>query len=566
MGIYMQENGGRNPAQSEEYADFIIKYNQNVYGPVEELSELEFQILNDNFAIAHLPLSLVGNLEINSYTYNAVPKCYTYMDLESLGASGITRLQNHPYLNLKGRGTAIAVIDSGIDYTNPVFLNGNRTKIMRLWDQSLEGDEDQAVPFGREYTNEEIDLALSQSSPLEIVPSTDTNGHGTYLAATAAGSPNLPENFSGAAPEAVLIIVKLKRAKKYLRDFYLLPEDAQVYQENDIMSGVYYAMQAAQRLNMPLSICIGLGSSQGAHMGDGPLSQYLDSATRFPHNTVNVAGGNEGNARHHHMGEIEEQKKEEVELRVGEDETGFCMEFWGIAPAFFSLSLRSPTGEELEISTAGGTGMQVLSYIFVETKIEVSYVSMERQSGNTLLFFRFLNPASGIWKFTVETRNDRRGVFHMWLPVQPLVSGETYFLESTPYYTITNPGDASDVITWTAYNYRDESLYLQASRGYTPGGIVKPDLAAPGVEIRIPLLNGQFAATSGTSLAAAYGAGATALLFEGAIVRKNAPYFNGTGAKGFLIRGARRKETLTYPNPEWGYGILDLYHTFEILS
>ena len=226
MGIYMQENGGRNPAQSEEYADFIIKYNQNVYGPVEELSELEFQILNDNFAIAHLPLSLVGNLEINSYTYNAVPKCYTYMDLESLGASGITRLQNHPYLNLKGRGTAIAVIDSGIDYTNPVFLNGNRTKIMRLWDQSLEGDEDQAVPFGREYTNEEIDLALSQSSPLEIVPSTDTNGHGTYLAATAAGSPNLPENFSGAAPEAVLIIVKLKRAKKYLRDFYLLPEDA----------------------------------------------------------------------------------------------------------------------------------------------------------------------------------------------------------------------------------------------------------------------------------------------------------------------------------------------------
>lgn len=565
--MVIQENGGKNPAQSEEYADFIVKYNQNVYGPLEELKDSEFEILNDNFAIVHFPLSVLGNVEINSYTYNSIPHCYTYMDLESLNVSGITRLQNHPYLNLKGRGTAIAVIDSGIDYTNPVFLNGNRTKIVRLWDQGLEGNGQEEVPFGREYTNEDIDRALAESSPLEVVPSMDTNGHGTFLAAAAAGSQNLAENFSGAAPEAVLIIVKLKRAKQYLKDFYLLPEEAEVYQENDIMSGVYYAMQAAQRLSMPLSICIGLGSSQGAHMGDGPLSQYLDSATRFPHNTVNVAAGNEGNARHHFMGSIEEEEEEKsAELRVGEGEPGFCMEFWGSAPAFFNLSLQSPTGEVLNISTAQGTGTQTLSYIFVETKIEVSYVPMERQSGSTLVFFRFLNPASGIWKFTVEARNEQRADFHMWLPVQPLISGETYFLESTPYYTVTNPGDAGDVITWTAYNYRDESLYLQASRGYTPAGIVKPDLAAPGVEVRVPLLNGGFGTASGSSLAAAYGAGATALLFEWAIVRGNALYFNGTGAKGFLIRGARRKENLYYPNPEWGYGILDLYHTFELLS
>lgn len=154
----------------------------------------------------------------------------------------------------------------------------------------------------------------------------------------------------------------------------------------------------------------------------------------------------------------------------------------------------------------------------------------------------------------------------MWLPVTGLISPETYFLESSPYNTVTSPGDSIESITATAYQYRDNSLYLEAGRGFMPDGRVTPDIAAPGVDIRVPLLRGGYGMASGTSLSAAMTAGVAALMFEWAIIRGNQPFFTGTNVKHYLERGARREERLQYPNREWGYGGLDLYHTFELLS
>ena len=64
------------------------------------------------------------------------------------------------------------------------------------------------------------------------------------------------ENFTGAAPEATLIIIKVKPAKQYLRNFYLYPPDAEVFQENDVMMAIAYAISWAKKLEMPLSICL----------------------------------------------------------------------------------------------------------------------------------------------------------------------------------------------------------------------------------------------------------------------------------------------------------------------
>ena len=121
-------------------------------------------------------------------------------------------------------------------------------------------------------------------------------------------------------------------------------------------------------------------------------------------------------------------------------------------------------------------------------------------------------------------------------------------------------------MTAAAYRHRDDSLYLESSRGFTPNGAVKPNFAAPGVDIRVPLPGGGYGEASGSSLAAAQAAGITALLFEWAIVRGNEPYFSGISVKNFLQRSARREENLTYPNREWGYGRLDLYRAFELLT
>ena len=554
------------PAQNEMYADFIVKYMGDFQEDLGDVPGFSFQKINGIYGVVYAPLTEIGTLNINTYSYSFIPKCYTHMDLGSLSASGITRLQEHPYLQLKGSGTAVAVVDSGIDYRNPVFQNEMGSRILCIWDQTLEGDGKE-VPYGRVFWKKDIDQALASGNPLEIVPSVDTDGHGTRMAAIAAGNYFPEENFSGAAPEAMLIIVKVKPAKKYLREFYLFPAEAELFQENDIMTGMDFAVRIANDRRMPLSLCLGIGSSQGAHIGKNPLSLYVDYISQYSLISVSIAAGNEGAARHHYAGRFTDRENQaSAELRVGNKEPGFTMEFWGEPPEIYNLSLQSPTGEILDISASLGEMTQELSFVFVETRVKVNYVSIERQTGYTLVYFQFIQPAPGIWRIFVRGRDGQNVGFHMWLPVQGLISEETYFLEPSPYNTVTAPGDSLESITVTAYQYRDNSLYVQASRGFMPDGNVVPQVAAPGVQIRVPQLNGLYGNASGTSLSAAQTAGAAALLFEWAVIRGNQPYFTGSSVKNYITRGAEREERMQYPNRDWGFGRMDLYHTFELLA
>lgn len=554
------------PAQNEMYADFIVKYMGNFQEDLGDVPGFSFQKINGIYGVVYAPLTEIGTLNINTYSYSFIPKCYTHMDLGSLSASGITRLQEHPYLQLKGSGTAVAVVDSGIDYRNPVFQNEMGSRILCIWDQTLEGDGKE-VPYGRVFWKKDIDQALASRNPLEMVPSVDTDGHGTRMAAIAAGNYFPEENFSGAAPEAMLIIVKVKPAKKYLREFYLFPAEAELFQENDIMTGMDFAVRIANDRRMPLSLCLGIGSSQGAHIGKNPLSLYVDYISQYSLISVSIAAGNEGAARHHYAGRLTERENQaSAELRVGNKEPGFTMEFWGEPPEIYNLSLQSPTGEILDISASLGEMTQELSFVFVETRVKVNYVSIERQTGYTLVYFQFIQPAPGIWRIFVRGRDGQNVGFHIWLPVQGLISEETYFLEPSPYNTVTAPGDSLESITVTAYQYRDNSLYVQASRGFMPDGNVVPQVAAPGVQIRVPQLNGLYGNASGTSLSAAQTAGAAALLFEWAVIRGNQPYFTGSSVKNYITRGAEREERMQYPNRDWGFGRMDLYHTFELLA
>ena len=559
-----------NPAQSQRFGDFIVKYMQNVQDTMELFPGTSFRAINEIFGVLYVPLESMGEIEGTGTSYNSIPKCYTYMDMEAAGESGINRLHDHPYLKLRGKGTAVAVIDSGIDYQNEVFRNAGGSRIAYLWDQSLEEESDMGaakVPYGRLFRKRDIDLALDSENPFSIVPSRDTNGHGTALAGIAAGNMVQGENFTGAAPEATLIIIKVKPAKQYLRNFYLYPPEAEAFQENDVMMAIAFAISQAKKLKMPLSICLGIGSSQGAHLGTNALSQYVDYVANFSQVSVSVAAGNEGNTRNHSTG-IFSQGREQIvtELRVAEREQGFTIEFWGEPPEIYELSIQSPTGEILEVSSSIGSRTQELSFVFVETKVYVNYILIERQTGYSLVYIRFFHPASGIWKIFTQARNQQNVQFHIWLPVEGLISQDTYFLEPSPYTTVTAPGDARNSITETAYQHRDGSIYIAAGRGYTPDGMITPHLAAPGVNVKVPLVRGDFGTRSGTSISAAQTAGIAALLFEWAIIRDNQPFFTGSSVKYYLQRGARREENMQYPNPEWGYGRVDLYHTFELLT
>jgi subtilisin family serine protease len=557
----------RNRITSNDYLDLLVEYNKNMR-TFEQYQNGTVHIMNDRFAVVYVPAAQQTGDLINKFGYTVIPACYGLCTDRSLEASGVERLRRLPNFNLRGQGVMIGIIDTGIDYTNPIFQNTDGTsRITAIWDQTIDSDNYPAsAMYGTQYFTEDINRALGSTNPYDIVPSRDEIGHGTMLAGIAAGSENTASNFIGVAPDASIIAVKLKPAKQVLRDLFIISADVPCYQENDIIWAVQYIIDTARSVNRPVSIVIGLGSSQGSHDGRGALSSLISVAGDFPGVVITVAAGNEGNAKRHFYSEIDAgAQPKAVELNIGENETGFAMELWGSAPMTYSIDIVSPSGESIPRITESLQVNRNISFVFEKTRIALDYRMVESSTGDQLILLRFRNPSSGIWRFQVYGRGNLKGSFHIWLPMNGFITEDTYFVQSNPYTTITSPGNSIIPITVTAYNSENNNLYRQAGRGYSRIGTIKPEITAPGINIQSPDLNHGFTQMSGTSAAAAHTAGIAALILEWAIVRNNYPGVDSVEVKRFLIRGAKRNPNLTYPNRDWGYGILDIYNVFDTL-
>jgi len=361
-------------------------------------------------------------------------------------------------------------------------------------------------------------------------------------------------------------VVKLKQAKRYLMRFYRVPEDKLCFQENDILFGLEYLLNVSFNLQRPLAICIAIGSSQGGHDGRGILSGYLSLVANTPGVIAIVGAGNEGNSRRHYFGKINSVTSyDTVELNVGENESGFTMELWGQSPSIFSIDILSPSGEYIPRIAVGMDENREISFVFERTILNIDYQMVEAESGDQLIIIRFDQPAQGIWKFNVYERGDLNFGFHIWLPMGNFITQNTFFVRSDPYTTILSPGNAEVPLTVTAYNYADDSLYIEASRGYTRIGVIKPNVAAPGVNLIGPTLEQGFAEFTGTSAAAAHITGVAAMLLQWGIIRNNLPGMSTVEFKKLVMRGARRDKNIQYPNRDWGYGILDVYNIFDSL-
>ena len=76
-----------NPAQSQRFGDFIVKYMQNVQDTMELFPGASFRAINEIFGVLYVPLESMGEIEVTGTSYNSIPKCYTYMDMEAAGES-----------------------------------------------------------------------------------------------------------------------------------------------------------------------------------------------------------------------------------------------------------------------------------------------------------------------------------------------------------------------------------------------------------------------------------------------------------------------------------------------
>ncbi len=558
----------RQAVVSDDYISLIIDYRSDPR-QVERYPDAIVQVMNEAYIILCLPTCYLTDRNLE-FRLSQLPNLLGITDEISLDTSGVYEIRNQPALNLRGEGVLIAVIDTGIDYTNPVFLNPDgTTRIASIWDQSIDtpGASPYNSEFGTEYTREQINQALASRAPLEIVPSMDTVGHGTMMSAIAAGNENEEENFSGVAPASELIIVKVRQAKDVLRNFFGVPDNVVCFQEDSLMWAVQYVSMKAREIGRPVVICFGCGTSLAAHDGRTFLDQLLDVIATFPNFVITTPVGNEGNMGRHFYGVVDPTIGNTiVELNVGEGEVAFSMELWGNPPGIYSIDILSPTGEYIPRITPSLRVSRTISFIFEPTIINLDSNTVETLTGDQLILLRFRDVTAGIWRFTVYSQGDLATGFHIWLPMDEFITDETYFIQPNIFTTVLSPGTAPNPITVTAYNPMNGNLYVNSSRGYTRTNTIKPELAAPGVNYIAPTLDQTFSTYTGTSVASSHMAGIAALLLEWGTVRENQPGMDTIAVKNYLIRGAIRRSNLTYPNRNWGYGIVNIFNAFDILK
>lgn len=554
---------------SNDYADLITDY-ELMPRLFEEMNiDACYHAIDAGYGVVNVNRSETPPMSIGYYGYSAIPKLYGLMqvgerpfDASCLAAMGNIRVQNPP-LALQGSGVIIGFVDTGIRYQDEVFLREDgSSRIVSIWDQTIQtGEPPEGFFYGTEYHRADIDRALAEVNPLSVVPSTDRNGHGTQMASAAAGSVlNQGLNFRGAAPQADIAVVKLKGAKEYLRDYYLIDDGAEAYQENDIMEAVKYLQQMAVAYSRPVVIVIGLGTNTGSHDGTSSLDSYLNIVAGRRSRVVVVCGGNEGDKEHHYQNAM----PSDIEIRVEERMKGFCAEIWGSLPDAYAITIRSPGGEISPVIDFRSGIDREISFIFERTRIRVGVVLVERDAGDPLIFLRFADPTPGIWTISVSPSGRRmrgRGLYHMWLPIEAFLEHSVTFLSPSPDVTLTEPANTEQVITISAYNSHSDSWFAPSGRGYTRNGRIKPDLVAPGV--RVPTALGE---VSGASIAAALAAGCVAQFLEWAVVDGNAIAVDSRGTKSYLIQGADRSGDILYPDQRWGYGRIDINGTFETLA
>lgn len=553
-------------AYSDEYFDILVPFG-NVDQLVQQYNAKCYRIIDDLFVILSISVSEYRDLARDLRTVE-VPILYGPYARRAMEASGILYYHTEPVIPLRGNGIVIGIVDSGIDYTHRVFINEDgTTKIRRIWDQTIPGNPPEGFNFGTEYTMEQINEALNSGNPYDVVKTVDTSGHGTFLAGIAAGREVIEEDFVGAAPEAELIIVKLKEAKNFIKKFFFVENVNQVYQSTDIIQGLKYLINMAVGLRKPLVISFGLGSNLGAHDGNARLENYIGVNSQRRGSVIVVPSGNEAIAGHHYKGLFgRDETIKEVEINIEEGERGVYFSLWCEAPDKLSISILSPLGGYIERIPIKFSYVKDIKLPLEQTTISVIYEISEALAGEQLIFVRMTNPTPGIWTVTVYGEVIVNGEFDMWLPREGWVKPETRFLQPDPFTTVTIPGTAQNAFTIGGYDARTDSIYKASGRGLTWDDELKPNIVAPSVNVFGPLPGNTFGTMTGTSIGTAITGGASALLLEWGVLLGNAPEMDTWIARNFLVRGAQRKPNIDYPNRIWGYGELNLIGTFDSLK
>ena len=554
--------------REERTWELIVKYT----GDLERIASENIQVtrLLNEYAILVVPESLIGWLaDIPEIEYIEKPKRLYFARANGKRASCMTPVQRPP-LSLTGRGVLVAVLDSGADYRHPEFRNlDGTTRIRALWDQTAEGTPPPGYYVGTEYTQEQLNEALTREGLTQqeavreasdeglmqqgavrktsgemlarqnaLPVSRDVSGHGTGVLAIAAGN-------NGVAYESEILVVKLGS-----------PKADSFPRTTELMMGINYVIEKALEYRMPVAINISFGNTYGSHTGKSLLETYIDDISNLWKSVFCVGSGNEGAAAGHAGGRLAAGEIQNVEFAVGNYEPTLSLQIWKNYVDTFDIFLIHPNGTVLGPFYERPATQR---YRAGRTELLVYYGEPSPYSVEQEIYVDFLPLGdyidSGVWNVRLVPGRIVDGSYQMWFPSSAATGSATRFLRPRESDTLTIPSTASNVITVGAYNTATDAYADFSGRGSEDGGALKPSLAAPGVNIETAAPDGRYVSQTGTSFATPFVTGAAALLMQYGVVDGEDPFLYGEKVKAYLQRGARPLPGFReYPNNQVGYG------------
>lgn len=564
----------------ENYLDenapgYVVEYRGDFDGQIDKVDYACGNIITDTLAVVSVQEKDIDRLmrEVPAIIFIETRTLYVLQDLSPSDVDGINQLKTNAYLNLTGRGVVVGIIDTGINYLNREFIREDDTsRILGIWDQSIQSDTQSQYYIGTIYSNEEINRAIQANlkgeNPYDIVPSRDVIGHGTQMAGII-GARGYNGQMTGVANDCDFLVVKLLESpnyKKILRENNL--PDVPVYNSSEVLSAIEYLRNMSNILRRPLVVYLGVGSTDGSHDGYNITARHI-TALASRGGTVYVVGtGNQGNSEGHTVGFIENEGGiDTAELLVPKELKSFTLYIWIEKPNRMSISIVSPNGEDTGFLVNQIKSINNRTFYLINTDLEVRGYDPESLTGHQLYSLKFTDIKPGIWKFRLKGQNLTNGRYDIWLPPREILPQGMKFLRPVSENTLTIPSTARNTVAVAYFDGLTKALLAESGKGFNVNKIVRPDIATVGTNVLTISTDGnRVISVQGSSVATAIVAGACALFVQWALVDQNDITVSSGKVRSLLIYAADRENQVLYPNVDVGYGRLNILEVFNILG
>ncbi|MDT3740574.1 MAG: S8/S53 family peptidase [Candidatus Kapabacteria bacterium] len=493
-----------------------------------------------------------------------------------------------------GKGVVVGIIDTGIDIFHDEFRLPNdstKSRIAYLWSQLVQnGKKPTGFEYGVELSRTEIESDLAGQTELFVDTLFDTKGHGTHVAATAAGN-------NGLATESDIIMVQI--------DF----NNENQFLSASILDAVKYIYDKAEDMGMPCVINTSFGQRIGIpHDGADSFSKAIDELIASKSGRALVASaGNDGDKKIH-LGEfqleqdslwiyswrnnmyfyIPKEFANQIEFKIEVDSVKF--------PNTMKSGVKTQWKTISSFIEQSNLNTDTLFYEYspTDTACFISYGGSEFSDTHDEFEIILQEPRKIFNLYKIMFRGS--GTFHSWnysYIANPsttnggLPSNNRYVYPDNKY-CISSPAVAHNTIAVGSYvnriQYKDINGNLQpifpyqtvgklstfSSAGPSTDLRIKPDIVAPGETIisarsarkkqndSTKLVgDGTYIMFSGTSMSTPVVSGAAALFFE------KYPDANAFQLRDAIMNTAIKDEQSLsegeLPNAFWGSGKLDVF-------